>query len=900
MHLTPRQASAAPDGLQLTPQEQSLYRETAVWSSEAVSERSLGSQFPLLVWPLALVVIGLLALPVTLLTFRNLVDRGYALSKAVGLLLVGWAAWTLASWKIAPFTWWQIVAVMLLVALPSFLLVRRRWDELRNFVKSNWRLLAMEELLFWVFFGISLYIRLQNPDLWHPGMGGEKPMDLAYLTAVVKTPYFPSYDPWFSGGYINYYYFGFVLVATLIHLTGILPVIAYNLAVPTLFAMTAMGGFVAAMNLQQARENDQLEQAGHRFILPRKVLLASLAGALFVVLIGNLAQVKLLWEGVSNLSTLSAGEESGVISALARFTDGLGNAIRGSELPIHTDWWYWNATRVIPPGEGEAGPINEMPFFTFLFADLHAHMLALPYTLLALALIINMLRRLWHRSLVELSALQSKTSRLLNLGLLSLTLGALWPMNTWDFPTYTALAVAALVCMQWVEQGRLDVAGWRSLAWQVGVILIGAWLLFLPYHQNNASAYFGAELWRGSKTPLWAYLYIHGFFLFIIVTWMLLELMKGWGHNSLIRSIRLRLRYWRRPGDLNRLFNRLTRPASGYRLAIGLTVVAFLFSLAALMIKPAFGLSLGLGLLAALLLFERQPNLQRQMLLCMIGLGLALTAVVEVVVLKGDISRMNTVFKFYLQVWVLWAVASAALLPQISSRLHAQPRQKPLPVPEPPEGSTWTPQLQAQYERSRRIRGSLLGRGWWWAFGLLLAACLLYPLTATPVRVGDRFPGSFTTTLDGSAYMQTSVYYDDGRPVPLLSDLNAIRWLRQAPGGLPVVLEANTPLYRWGSRISIYTGFPTVMGWDWHQKQQRSVMPGILIDRRLADVTTIYNTTDVNQARALIAQYQVKFIYVGSLERLYYDSAGLSKFDSNTGFWTRVYESDEVIIYQVH
>ncbi|GBL17813.1 hypothetical protein EMGBS1_06330, partial [Chloroflexota bacterium] len=50
-----------------------------------------------------------------------------------------------------------------------------------------------------------------------------------------------------------------------------------------------------------------------------------------------------------------------------------------------TGEWYWNATRVIPHPESEVGPITEFPLFTFLYADLHAHMMALPLTLLALA-----------------------------------------------------------------------------------------------------------------------------------------------------------------------------------------------------------------------------------------------------------------------------------------------------------------------------------------------------------------------------------------------------------------------------------------------------------------------------------------------------------------------------------
>jgi uncharacterized membrane protein len=74
-------------------------------------------------------------------------------------------------------------------------------------------------------------------------------MDLAFLTAVLKSDAFPAYDPWFAGGYINYYYFGFVFVGALIHLTGIVPTTAYNLAVPTLFALTALGALGVAYNL---------------------------------------------------------------------------------------------------------------------------------------------------------------------------------------------------------------------------------------------------------------------------------------------------------------------------------------------------------------------------------------------------------------------------------------------------------------------------------------------------------------------------------------------------------------------------------------------------------------------------------------------------------------------------
>jgi uncharacterized membrane protein len=142
-------------------------------------------------------------------------------------------------------------------------------------------------------------------------------------------------------------------------------------------------------------------------------------------------------------------------------------------------------------------------------------------------------------------------------------------------------------------------------------------------------------------------------------------------------------------------------------------------------------------------------------------------------------------------------------------------------------------------------------------------------------------------------------------PYPLKWDYEAIQWLQDNVKGTPVVAEAgsgimNVPLYQWGSRISINTGLPTIIGWDWHQKQQRSVLPGPLIDQRIADVRTIYSTPDPNAALQLLHQYNVNYIYVGQLERLYYDPAGLQKFTQPNPAWTLVYQNPQVQIYQVH
>ena len=129
------------------------------------------------------------------------------------------------------------------------------WAQRRDLAaewNSSRRYFLLVEVLFLAFFVFDLLIRLGNPDLWHPAKGGERPMDFSYFNAIIKSTTFPPYDPWFAGGYINYYYYGFVLVAMPVKLLGIVPSLAYNFILPTLFAIVALGAFCVGWNLLDA------------------------------------------------------------------------------------------------------------------------------------------------------------------------------------------------------------------------------------------------------------------------------------------------------------------------------------------------------------------------------------------------------------------------------------------------------------------------------------------------------------------------------------------------------------------------------------------------------------------------------------------------------------------------
>ena len=164
----------------------------------------------------------------------------------------------------------------------------------------------------------------------------------------------------------------------------------------------------------------------------------------------------------------------------------------------------------------------------------------------------------------------------------------------------------------------------------------------------------------------------------------------------------------------------------------------------------------------------------------------------------------------------------------------------------------------------------------------------------------DRWDSSLRGGLDGTLYMTTTHYNEAGRDLTLAYDREAILWLQDHVEGSPVIAEGNAGLYRWGSRISIYTGLPTIIGWDWHQKQQRAAVSGEVVDWRIMDLRELYSGLDPTVAREILDRYQVTYIYLGELERAVYGEQGAAKLENMVGSdLDIVYRQGPVTIYQV-
>jgi uncharacterized membrane protein len=198
--------------------------------------------------------------------------------------------------------------------------------------------------------------------------------------------------------------------------------------------------------------------------------------------------------------------------------------------------------------------------------------------------------------------------------------------------------------------------------------------------------------------------------------------------------------------------------------------------------------------------------------------------------------------------------------------------------------------------------------------GVLLATSLVYTYGGTISRETYRTTwlpeNSVPYTLDGMAFMK----------VAYPADYAAISWLNAHVRGAPVIAEAGEAYYNWRSRVSMFTGLPTILD-GIHEPEQRyddeihptqlcqaTSNPGVCpsqVHDRDADLKTLYDSSSIADAWRVIRAYGVKYIYVGFSERecdshFCYSRAGLAKFNRMVGHGVSIaYHNTGTIIYEV-
>jgi Tfp pilus assembly protein PilF len=207
----------------------------------------------------------------------------------------------------------------------------------------------------------------------------------------------------------------------------------------------------------------------------------------------------------------------------------------------------------------------------------------------------------------------------------------------------------------------------------------------------------------------------------------------------------------------------------------------------------------------------------------------------------GDWYRMNTVFKFGMQTWLLLGVSLSIIAGQLLTTVARVP--------------AW-------------VRPVVLGVS---AVPWLMGA--LFPVVAVPNRTAYRINADQVWTLDGLRFMQTGSYQAYDRTIAFVSDYEALKWLRTNVSGVPVVLQSSNEFYRdYGVRIAANTGLPTVVS-PLHESEQRD---GRVVARRDADVVEFYRGTDIGRKLQILSRYRVAYVVVGPIERAVYGDAGIA------------------------
>ena len=819
-------------------------------------------------WYLLSTLLGLLGLPLCFGLFRRLPGKGFAFARPFGLLAVGYLAWLLGSLGLLRNDGMGLVFASGLVLLAGLGWLRKEGVQaLFGWLKEEWKVCLGLELVFLAgFIGWTL-VRAANPEI----LGTEKPMELMFLNSILKSPSLPPQDAWLSGHSISYYYFGYYLVAVLTRLAGTPAAVAFNLALGLWFGMAASGAMGVVLELSALTRGSRLSLL--------RVFFPALLAPLLLLLTGNLYGAL----GLAHANGLGAnlrlpaiyydfGETSENGKDFERFPGakaGWVNAWEWLDLKqinqppgvkpetpeLGLDKWFFAARVVHDRGlaGAEVEAIDENPAFSFLLGDLHPHVLALPYVLLASILALEAV--LW-----GVDGLPFDRQAAWRMVLMGVVLGSLLAINTWDFPIYffliaTATCLGALKSPSW--------AGWKSalprLGAALGLLLGISLLLYLPFFvslQSQAAGILPNVLYPTRVQQLFVMFAPLLAAVFCLVLWLARREKKAFNWHVAV---------WAALG-----------------LLAGLAALAGLLSFIALQIGPAqayiqqilapFNLKDALNLIAqrrlvdgwsgllmaglvglcTALLFSkslRKPALILGVLMSLTGGLLVLGP--EYLYLRDNFgTRMNTLFKFYFQAWVLWSLAGAFGI-----------------------GTLW-------HFGGRRTRLALsLGVGL-----PVLLGCLYLPAGLWSKTGGFNKPFS----LDGMAYFAQQ--YPD--------DWAAVQWLNEHADPGSVILEGTRGAY-WAegrsSRISMATGLPTLLGWVNHEAQWRGAYYSQVAGRE-EDIRTIYTSTDWAKTRQLLDSYGVDLILISDLEREIYQPLREAKFEQNL---KPVFQSGNLVIYQV-
>lgn len=763
-------------------------------------------------WYVYLFILGLVFYPLSQRLFGKSLDKGYAFAKILGIILLTYSSLLLGILRLVAFGRLQILLLLAAFAFVAYrkFIVQKNIDIpqliIRNKKVIQW--IIVEEILF--FSGLFLWtiVRGQEPSIH----GLEKFMDYGFMQSIARSTYFPPLDMWYSadvdtrpnGYFINYYYFGHLSGALLIKLTGVPAAVGYNLILANILGLALSASFSIVTNL--IHYSHTIVYGVKQKLADVRLGLYGLIGALVLNFAGNWHTLYLFTKGYENENPVPPWTVLPDVAALLKIVQAKFPNILGA-LGEYSHYWYPNATRFIPK------TIHEFPSYSYIVADLHGHVFAIPFALLTIGLFMLVVMPLvlerWgklhrHNSKehTEDSILsrQSQTVRNIfghgffgNLLVkcvesyvpLTLLLGFMTAVhfmtNAFDGPIYILLSLLILLVLHGVT---------IALIINIVILVFGFIYFSLPF-----SVFF--EPFVSGIGVNCAYPLVSG-------------LAKAGATTVKIGPFLFE------QGNCQRseLYQVVILWGFFWFFAVCLALVMYLTRRYLKQVKNA----------------ETVDEHKFLSLDKYVGLfflfGTFLIIIPEFFYIKDIYPthfRANTMFKLGYQAYMMMSLASIYVLWRISA------------IPKP-------------YLVVQRI--------------LMVLATLGITLNLVYIVFGvQSYYGAMTkpVAIDGTEWLK--VQYPDVYEI--------VQYFEKKIDGQPIILEAQGDSYTDYDVISAYTGLPTVSGWWVHEWLWRGSSD--VVGRRIPDIETLYQSEDVDLTRRLLRKYKVEYVVISSNEHKRYD-----------------------------
>ena len=801
-------------------------------------------------WWLIFLLMGLGFLPLATYVFRGFDDGGWMFAKTIGLFLVSWLVWTLNCTGLALFQQSTIVITLLVLAAVNYasLFIFRKMQTKRRRTGASGpadheisvSTILIEEAVFFALFGLWVYIIGFKPEAY----GTEKFMDYGFMTAMTRSLTMPFEDMWFAGSKVNYYYGGQYIATLLVKMTGVTTGEGYNL----MRAIVASLSFClpASLGCQLMRDKLEARHADH-------------AGRAHSGKSGASSEKQAVSGGTESKKRADRRSKlpylTGALAGAAVACCGNGHyVIYGIIKPIIArvmgrsySYWFPDSTRYIGynPDVGDK-TIHEFPAYSTVLGDLHAHYVNIIFVVTVIAIVYAWARKVRMPEVNPFSAAAARAG--------------------------TAISTAGGEIAAGKGQGTQPAADGASEDSAADRSLLESGI-------RAAKKYFG----RGGRAQGSFRFTTEEVLQLISPEILLVGLMTGvfrWTNywdfpiyyvtcGSILFFVNLRTYRRKLPK-----FIFIMAMEALVMLAVG-AVCALPFTANFDMISSHVGLTHShtafyqlavlwglpfaccIAYIVGLILDRRQemnrlsgtgadrcggyahhldtPDLAVLMWsLCAMGLVFLPEVIYVKDIYGGDYYRANTMFKLTYQAFILFGVCMAYIITRALA------------------GASIRPHMSVARRRVVRL------------ISAAALVCLLltggYIFKACSSWFGNVLRPENRVSTDASVFVSES----------FSSDFEAISWLNTHVSGTPTILEAPGDSYSDYERVSVATGLPTVAGWYVHEWLWRS--DTVELNQRLADIETIYTSTDAAAVKALIEKYNIAYIYIGRLEREKYPS----------------------------